>query len=232
MIERQAGVLLSIHDVMPESLDRVEALLQLLPQTPLPPVMLLAVPGRPWAQADLARLRSWLERGCQLAGHGWHHHASVIRGFRHRLHAALISKDVAEHLALSEAEIVDLLQASYRWFHQHDLPSPSLYVPPAWALGRISRRALALAPYRYYESLAGLYDSEMEHFQPLPLVGYEAPDRWQAVALTAWNGLNRGLGCWLSPLRLSIHPGDLEFWLGNSLRRRLSDLPDVVSYPA
>ncbi len=57
------------------------------------------------------------------------------RSAYHRLHAALISRDVAEHLSRPAHELVALVHRCHGWFAAHGLPAPTLYVPPAWALG-------------------------------------------------------------------------------------------------
>ncbi|HKL52761.1 MAG TPA: DUF2334 domain-containing protein, partial [Wenzhouxiangellaceae bacterium] len=98
-------LLVSIHDVMPTTLDRVERIFDRLVAARLLPVMLLVVPGAGWRREDLDRLRAMLDAGAQPAGHGWRHEARHVRGLKHILHSALISRRAAEHLALSRKEI-------------------------------------------------------------------------------------------------------------------------------
>ena len=107
---------LSVHDVMPHTLDRVRALLGgPLSRFPAGHVPLLVVPGREWNEADLAQLRDWQAAGHPLAGHGWMHRVERYGGWRHRVHAALISRDVAEHLALEAEGILDLMCRCHAW---------------------------------------------------------------------------------------------------------------------
>lgn len=214
--------LISIHDVMPETLDRVEALVERLAGQGHTAITLLVVPGRAWQPADLDVLRAWQAAGIELAAHGWQHHVSPIRGLRHRLHAALISRNVAEHLALDEDGRLRLMQAAATWFDAQGLAPPLTYVPPAWALGRIRRRRLRTLPYQRIEVTRGLLDCHSGRLQSLPLVGFEADTAARALALRAWNrtqfALARQVG---RALRIAIHPDDAALHLATDLDRCL-----------
>jgi predicted deacetylase len=229
MPDRASPVLLSIHDVMPSTLPQVSALLDLLAQTGAGPADLLVVPGLDWRPDQIETLAAWHRAGHRLAGHGWCHRARHIRGWRHRLHSVLISRDVAEHLALDRTGIADLIRRCHGWFEAHDLPSPSLYVPPAWAMGGMSRRDLAALPFDRYEVLTGLLERDDDgptvRWRPVPMIGFEADTPWRAAPVRLWNVLNRGHAAfWRTPLRVAIHPHDLSLALGGALRRTLRDL--------
>lgn len=219
----------SIHDLMPHTLPRVERLLGWLADRGVPPVTLLVVPGLPWEPAQIARLRSLAGAGHPLAAHGWVHQTQPRR-LAHRLHAALISRDVAEHLDLPSAEILALLRRAQAWFPENGLPSPGFYVPPAWALGPIGKRDLAAAPYARIETTRGLIhldrkpasDAAQPRFVAYPLTGYEADTRLRAAFLRRWNEVQwqqaarRG-----KLLRISIHPNDLELRLADQLTTQI-----------
>src|SRR5690606_35164525 len=123
--------LVSIHDLNPEQLPQIQQLVDCLPESAYPTVSLLVVPGLAWRPEHIQQLQRWQASGLRLAGHGWRHHVAHIRGLRHRLHASLISRNVAEHLALSSDQILQLLQRCHAWFAAHDLAAPDYYVPPA-----------------------------------------------------------------------------------------------------
>lgn len=214
-------VFISIHDVMPTTLTRVGHIAELLDSARLGPATLLVVPGAGWNRNDLATLRQLERRGYALAGHGWVHRVEAYHGLYHRLHGRLLSRNVAEHLALNTNGIEALITKSYSWFTDHDLGNPELYVPPAWAMGGLSRQRLRILPYRFYESFSGIYDSTEDQFHRLPLLGYEADTWWRAFSVRSWNSLNRTWARWKSPVRLAIHPGDLELRLANDLKRQL-----------
>ncbi|NCG08474.1 MAG: DUF2334 domain-containing protein, partial [Verrucomicrobia bacterium] len=179
--------LVSIHDCMPETLGRVQELLEWLAELGVPPVTLLVVPGKDWQPAQVERLRELAELGHPLAAHGWQHHTRPRRLY-HRLHAALLSRSVAEHLDLDPAEIEALLHRAFHWFSENGLPAPSLYVPPAWALGSISITQLRSSPYACIETTRGLcFPQGKPSFQALPLTGYEADTTLRAAFLKIWN---------------------------------------------
>jgi len=208
---------LSVHDVMPESLDRVDAIVQRLEGAGHQHVTLLIVPGKDWSRSDLAKLRAWDARGHRLAGHGWHHVARSERTLYHKLHALVLSRDAAEHLSQSRDALLDLLARNYSWFAQHDLPSPNLYVPPAWAAGRVGYRDVAAAGFDWLETLTGLRHCVSGDFQSLPLVGFEADTVARARGLRRFNAVMEKLASPRRPLRVSIHPYDFDYHLAQDL---------------
>lgn len=210
--------LISIHDVMPETLGRVQAILDRLHAHNHAGITLLVVPGREWSADDVAQLRQWSRAGIELAAHGWHHRARRIRGLWHRLHSLLLSRDAAEHLALDTDEIAELMRDSALWFEQQGLPTPTSYVPPAWALGALPRRRLPSLPYGQIEVTRGIIDGESGRLHPLPLVGFEADTGFRAAFLRCWNRFQ----AWRASrtgrhLRIGIHPTDPELFLAEDL---------------
>lgn len=211
--------LLSIHDVAPRTLARVETLVELVTDHGVPPPTLLVVPGAGWDEATLARLQAMADRGCRLAGHGWIHEAVPPRTLKHRLHALLLSRDQAEHLSRPRADLLDRVARCHAWFGERGLPEPELYVPPAWALGALRTADLAALPFRWYEDLAGLVDGASGRRRRLPLVGFEADTAFRKVALRFVNAASVAAGRLTGrPVRVSIHPRDLELLLADDLR--------------
>lgn len=231
-MSRPLPALLSIHDVMPDTLPRVAEILALLRIHKITTCTLLVVPGKGWQPDQLRQLRQWADEGWSLAAHGWHHRARHIRGLYHRLHAAVLSRDVAEHLALSPAQRIDLITESHAWFRCVDLPAPSLYVPPAWALGRLPADRLPNLPFRCLESLSGLHfpASGLQH--RLPLTGYEADTPARAAFLRFFNATQFKLArLTRRSLRISIHPHDLHLHLATQLRHHLARPIQPRPYP-
>lgn len=227
--------LLSIHDVMPETLAAVHRCLELLRRHGVERSALLVVPGAGWSPPDLRALRALADAGHELLAHGWHHRTQPS-GLYHRLHAACFSRDVAEHLALDTAGISALMARSRGWFEAQGLPVPAGYVPPAWALGRLRGTALAGQPFAVVETLRGVYLRGAEEdfrFTPLPLVGFEADTALRAALLGRWNRLQlrrcRRLGL---PLRIALHPGDPDLRLADQLRAVLALGWTAVPYAA
>ncbi len=222
--------LVSIHDVMPETLDVVTEIIPRLPEPCLNNLVLLVVPGLDWNSDQIDQLRSWQRQGLILAGHGWKHEAETISSFYHRMHAAFISRRAAEHLALDTNAIVALLERNYRWFGEHRLDTPDFYVPPAWAMGKVSHAALAQSPYRYFETLAGIQDAQTAAFKRLPLAGFQADTVWRAFSLGFWNGVNRLCETANRPLRIAIHPQDFQLGLANKLTQYLNNVKQSAHY--
>lgn len=214
-----AEAIVSVHDVMPSTLDRVRRILELLEECGVPPATLLVVPGRDWTEEGLQALRGFSARGHPLAGHGWTHRSSPAkRSLYHRLHGLLISRNVAEHLSRSARDLMDLVQECYNWFPRVDLPAPRLYVPPAWALGSLRAVHLRSLPFRWYEVLRGYIDAETGRARWLPLTGFEADTGFRRRSLKLWNRLNVALARNIrGPVRISIHPDDLDLLLGDDL---------------
>lgn len=214
----------SIHDVMPQTLPGINSLAELVPESHRPKVLLLIVPGLDWSPEQINTLKKLCDDGFSLAGHGWHHRTPHIRSVYHRLHSLFISRQVAEHLSYSRQELNDLLQRNYKWFEQQKLPLPETYVPPAWAMGKLTREDFKALPFRHYETTQGLYDSVTDRFKRLPLVGFEADTWLRENFLRPWNALNRRLASASKPLRISLHPYDLDYRLGKQLRRFIESI--------
>jgi len=222
LAEAALDVLISVHDVMPDMLDRVAGILAALEAAGAGTASLLVVPGVGWTGETLDRLHGLLARGHTLAGHGWQHKCVRIRGLKHRLHSALVSRDVAEHLCLDGAGIEALIRRCGEWFPRHGLPRPDTYVPPAWAMGSIARRRLHGLGFRYFETLTGLYDAGTGRFRTLPLAGFEADTRFRALVLRGLNRTALALAAPGRPLRLAIHPHDPELLLARDLERLIA----------
>jgi len=222
--------LVSLHDVMPRTLDAVEEQLRLLAGVGVPRVTLLVVPGRDWGVGELDRLLAWREAGHELAGHGWRHRARHVLGLKHRVYAALVSRSAAEHLALEPSEILALLRRNHTWFVDHGLGAPDLYVPPAWALGRLPVAAYAEAGFSLVEDLRGVHDLRSGRRHVVPAVGFEAINRWRALVLKGSNAGNRLLGRGRGLLRLALHPRDLRLFLHEDVEKALAALGPTATY--
>ncbi len=212
------SALVSVHDVTPGDLPRILRILDLLEEAGVPPPTLLVVPGRDWTAETLAVLRALVAKGHRLAGHGWAHRCDAPRTLFHQLHGLLISRDQAEHLSKPREELLALVRRCFDWFGATGLPAPELYVPPAWALGALTRDDLSTLPFRWYEVLGGLIHGGTGRMRWLPLVGFEADTRFRQASLKVLNGLNAGLARLTArPVRISLHPPDLDCLLKRDL---------------
>jgi len=218
------SAVVSIHDVTPATLADVLTTIGFLETRTIAPIVLLVVPGQTWNAEQVRRLKQLQQKGCLLAGHGWIHRVDRIVGFSHTLHACLFSRNVAEHLALDSQRIAALIRHCYDWFGEMGLDPPTLYVPPAWAMGSIFKSQLRTLPFRYFEYFSGVYDGKTDRFCRLPLVGYEADRLWRVAPLRLWNAVNLAFARHTGLLRIAIHPHDLHLRLSNELKKLL-ELP-------
>ncbi len=233
MPERRAihTALISIHDVMPETLPAVDRLLLVLGHLPADSITLLVVPGRGWQAADIDWLHSQQRKGHRLAGHGWLHYCGKPKTVYHRLHSLFLSRDVAEHLSLPRSRIDELIVRCHGWFADQGLRSPTLYVPPAWAMGNITRSMLQGLPFSQYETLQGVYHSDSDLFDRLPLTGYEADAPARALFLRGFNHFHRQRAALDElPLRIGIHPDDLQYPLAADLLADIQGVERALSY--
>ena len=207
--------MVSVHDVMPTTLDRVREIVRFLRERRINRFTLLVVPGSGWSAGQIARLKTWQEEGIELAGHGWQHRGGRRRSFWHKIHGRMISRQEAEHLSLEADEIADIIRCCYRWFAAAGLIPPTLYVPPAWALGKIPEKHLPPLPFALYETISGIYEVGSGQRLRLPLAGYMADTPLRAMFLKINNAANMALP--LGPKRIAVHPDDLKL-------RRFSDL--------
>ena len=220
--------LVSIHDVMPETLDRVEGLVARLRKRDWPAPILLVVPGREWTDGDLDVVRQLADQGCPLAGHGWRHDVPRFRSLVHRLHALALSRRAGEHYLLDAEGVTALVRRCRHWFDLQGLPSPDLYVPPAWALGPVGPGDLAGLGFRYVETLTGIFDTETSRHTPVPVLGFEADTSLRALLLGCSNGINRALATRHRALRVAIHPDDESLRLAGALAEWLAKPPVTV----
>ncbi len=217
----QVDLHLSIHDVMPRTLPRVDELIATTRASGWPPAVLLVVPDTGWDQAGIQQLKRWQDAGHELAGHGWQHRITGYGGLWHRLHSMLISRDVAEHLSLNTEEILQLMQRCYHWFGDNGLGSPTLYVPPAWALGNVPKSRLAEQPFAQVETLRGIYSVAEQRWRYRALLGYEAGNQFQKMALQISNAINRMRAPRVG-LRVGLHPDDAYLPLAGALMQDLN----------
>lgn len=220
--------LVSIHDVKPDTLDRVTEILDLFFSHSPGPVTLLVVPGRFKDKRSIDRLHVLLEKKVVLAGHGWNHKAGKDRDLYHKMHSLLLSRDAAEHLSRSKNEIITMMRTCKEWFSSHGFGIPDLYVPPAWAMGNLEKRDLRFLPFKMIETQTGIYN--LGHHITLPLLGFEADTPARKVFLYAWNILNCYLATHTKYLRIAVHPYDLDFGLEKYLRRCAATATNRISY--
>jgi hypothetical protein len=224
------SIVWSVHDVTPSTLDRAAEIVDLLVASGAGSLAVLVVPDGEWTDDQIATLRGWEQGGHVLAAHGWSHHAVPPRGLYHRLHSTLLSRDAAEHLGRARESVLDIVRGGQAWFARAGLQPPSLYVPPAWALGALPLSAFDGTPFRWVETLSGIYDTRARRWHHLPLVGFEADTDFRARSLRMLNAANLALGTALRrPVRAGVHPNDLSLLLARETRALIRSRHRAVS---
>lgn len=223
--------IVSVHDVMPETFVDCMYLVDRLRTLKVEPITLLVVPGRQWSKTQVVTLKQLQRDGVILAGHGWMHCVDTINTTYHRIHSLILSRHVAEHLSRSSAEIRQLMLNNYNWFSDHGFVPPTLYVPPAWAMGKLTRDELPDLPFSYFETLLAVYDVKQKIEHKLPIVGYEADTKFRSMALRLWNSSNETLAVsQKKPLRIGIHPRDHHHRLRDDIWSQISRCDKFLSY--
>ena len=132
---------ISIHDVSPKNLDKIKSIINFLQnQFQINKICILVIPGLNWNKKQIQKLQSWQHDGIEIAAHGWKHRAQNKKSFYHKIHSLIISANCAEHLSKNRQEIIDIVKRSYSWFIDNGFKKPTLYVPPSWALGKITKK--------------------------------------------------------------------------------------------
>jgi len=223
--------IVSVHDVMPDTLPAIETILQKLKSLNVSPVTILVVPDKDWSASQIGWLKEQQRGGLVIAGHGWQHNVTKRRTLYHKLHGLLLSRMVAEHLSLNEQEIAGLITRCYSWFIDQGFEAPPLYVPPAWAMGRIQNETLDTLPFDMYENFAGVYRTGEGKLIKLPLTGYEADNIVRTPVLAGWNRFNEERSKRSGqPLRITIHPQDLSLGLARQIDAQLSRVDSFLGY--
>ena len=217
----------SIHDATPQNLDDIESIIQILQnQFDINKICILVIPGLNWNEIQLQRLRSWQKDGLEIAAHGWNHKAQDKKSFYHKIHSILMSANCAEHLSKKRQEIVKIIRHSYNWFIINDFKKPLLYVPPAWALGKITKQDLDRLAFTHYECTTGMVHNKKYCF--LPLLGFKEKTYIGAMLRRFFNSLNYFMAYFTGSIRIAIHPKDFTLYLKKDIEKYLSRSSEAV----
>jgi len=203
--------IVSLHDVMPETLPRCREIVKKLQGWGWPPIQLLIVPGRAWDREGLNQIAEWQAVGHELVAHGWFHEIKRFRNLGHRFHSIFISANVAEHLEHDTEGIVSLMHQSSQWFVRHGFGRPEHYVPPAWALGKVPPGDLCQLPYQTVEIIRGYLHTGTASLEPMGLLGFEVRSCIKTWFIRQWNKRQLARGQRIGqPVRISLHPYDFD----------------------
>ena len=137
-----------------------------------------------------------------------------------------MSSNCAEHLSQDSNTVFNIMKKSYSWFIGNDLDAPKLYVPPAWALGKIKKESLSKLSFTHYECTTGMIHNNKFCF--IPLVGFEESTRTGALIRRFFNYFNYVMACFTGTIRIAIHPEDFNLYLKNDLLKYLSNSRETI----
>ena len=214
---KSEALIVSVHDVSPESRTVVERILKELSHHQVPVCSLLVVPNyhHRGSFADDRGFVRWLQdlesQGHEIVIHGYFHQRARREGesTRDKFLTRLYTNDEGEFYDLDYDEALRRITQAKQEFIAAGL-TPRGFIAPAWLLGAAAERAAAQAEMEYTTRLSGVRDLRSgDDFQARTLV-YSVRSGWRRSASLAWNkALSYRLA--QAPLaRVSIHPPDLE----------------------
>ena len=204
-------MLVTIHDIEPQRWDQFREILDYCNERNIKTVMAV-IPCRSWTDKQFDYLRLATVEGHILAQHGFSHTTTGLRQtIFSRLHSRLFSRTVAEHLSYPPHIQIERIFAGRNILRTIDLAS--IYIPPAWSLGRTSASMIHDIGFDVVETLFGYrfrFSSER-----LPLCGYEGVSAMRCRFLRLWNSVNEHLPSNL--IRIAIHTNDFNLPLKGDL---------------
>ena len=221
---------ISIHDVHPNNLHKIIEIINLLfEKYNIRKITLLVIPGLNWNNKQIKILKTLQEKkGIELAAHGWYHKSKPINTIYHYIHSKLISADSAEHLSRSKPSIIKLLNDSHLWFINQGLNSPTLYVPPAWALGNIDKEDLSALPFNEFEMINGIFINNKFIF--IPLIGFKTKTYFKFIIVKVLNFINYLSYSFFGLMRIAIHPDDFNLLLKRDIDKYLRKITTNFSF--
>lgn len=227
------SVHVSIHDVSPAFERQVEIALAIARDRGALPA-LLAVPDyhRRWplsAHPDFCRrLRKLESEGHEILLHGFYHAAEPARATaslasraRRGFFQNVVSAGEAEFSDLDPNEAERRLAAGERMLCAAGLAATG-FVPPAWSMPRSLIKTLAARGYDYTEDHLAIHDPVAGCSRSTLLLNYASRSRLRLWSTVAYVRAVRRARVVL-PVRIAIHPGDVEVAVLRAELERLLD---------
>jgi predicted deacetylase len=214
---RQAPLRLAValHDVAPQTWGACERLLESVAEIADIPVTLLVAPDyhgeglRGFTAAYRRALEARLERGDELALHGWSHLDTqpLGPGLLDTLRRTRLTAREGEFAALPVQTARALLERGIEWFDKHGWPLHG-FVAPAWLISTGTWQALDGLPFEYTTTLSRLYLLPQRIPVATRTYVYSARSGLRRCLSLARNQALRSLAERASTVRLALHPND------------------------
>jgi predicted deacetylase len=195
------------------------------------PITLLLVPalhGRRSADSPgfEARMSDCLERGHELALHGYYHaDPNVPSGVRDWFWRRIYTAGEGEFSALSVTAALRRLRAGQRWFAANGWPLRG-FVPPAWLMGAGAWEAVRrLDAFEYLTTFGHLHLLRSGQTMRAPCLTWSCRSGARRIASRAWTPMMASLAERDEVVRVALHPTDADYpAVRRSMQRRQAQL--------
>lgn len=219
---KQLSLIVSLHDVTLRTLDRVQRQIEELAALDVHQTSLLVVP-RYHEQERLdengeacERLRGFQSAGHEMVLHGWVHQApaAVDHPCGLRFPGAWFYQNCytageAEFLSLSRDEAAARIQDGLVLLRQAGL-APVGFIAPAWLMNAAACQAAADRQLLYTNTISEIIHLPDGRRHRTRSCVWSTRAGWRRAASLVWNALLFQRLQRVDPLRISLHPGDLE----------------------
>ena len=205
--------IVSLHDVAPATAAQLDRMLDLTDGLPR---SLLVVAG-PWRGSSLdeapqfaARVRSLVASGDEVVVHGWEHSGPTGTPASLGLMVGrLLARGCEEFWAADEVEARWRIERALDAFDRAGL-CPTGFVAPGWLSSPETMSALRSSQLRFVASHGLVHDLAAGRRSFVPVVSQRPGGRSQAVCAGAVERFVRAAAALGAPIRVAIHPGDLD----------------------
>lgn len=220
-----------LHDVAPAQWSGCVRVMRAVREVADIPITLLLVPalhGRRSADSPSfeARMSACLERGHELALHGYYHaDPHVPSGVRDWFWRRIYTAGEGEFSALSVTAAMRRLQAGQQWFAANGWPLRG-FVPPAWLMGAGAWEAVRrLDAFDYLTTLGHLHLLRSGQTIRAPCLTWSCRSGARRIASRAWTFMLASLAERDELVRVALHPADADYpAVRRSIQRRLAQL--------
>ena len=220
----QRSLIVSLHDVTPSTFARVQRQVEELAAWGVHCSSLLVVPyyhGQERLDED-KNLIGWLQKsqreGHEIVLHGWEHLISRQKAeggrqkrsyFKNWFYENVYTSNEAEFLDLNYEEAFQKIQDGLEMFRALDFNVQG-FIAPAWLMNSEVERAAHDLGLRYTNSLSTLIDLQHGQRYSSRSCVWSTRACWRRICSRIWNGLLFQQLRSVAPLRISLHPCDIE----------------------
>ncbi|MCC7518258.1 MAG: polysaccharide deacetylase family protein [Verrucomicrobiae bacterium] len=216
------SLIVSIHDISPFHLHAVQRQVNEMTRLGAARLSLLVIP----CHRDVGRLdqhpalvgwlRRWQDEGHEIVLHGWCHalpkepaKRPFQGGLRRWFYEELYTAREAEFFALDRETAFPLVQQGLSDLATHGLRAKG-FVAPAWLLNPQVEEALRAAELLYTTTRTEIVHLPSGTRIPAPSCVWSTRTPWRRGASLAWNALLARRLRKAEPMRIGIHPTDLN----------------------